>query len=831
MNEFKRITENNDNTQTPIFGGESSLERTVLEQTVTYEEKTESDYLYIPSDNDPSYTMDEQEITEMSSFLSRPVRIFNFQWNAGGLTPMTIKPWFLFLNNDYVKNKIANFAFISFTLCIKILINSTQFNFGNLKLLYHPLTNMSPDTLGDVTAVDKVAKSQRMHVTILPQTNTDGEMKLPFFFLKNFLTLSDSEEINNMGTIDIIEYVELDSASNDVATPVDIQILAHAENLCLTGATIEGVLQGSEADEFAVEPVSKPATAVANIASMFTSVPFIAPFAKATQIGAQATSSIAKLFGYTKVPVIESSKPYKSLPYNGISSAEISEPKDKFTLDPKAELTLDPRTVGLTGEDEMSINKIICRESFLTNFVWRVADEQDTLLFNMNINPSIRMTENLSEGVLIGYTPMSHIAQLFNNWRGDIEVRFHFICSSLHKGRVRVTWDPCGDLVANSNTYNTSLTAMLNLDECSDVRLRIPYQQARPWQQTRSVFPGDRAHDWQTSNFTNLVQKDVGNGTLTVRVLNKLNVISADADISVMVYIRAADNLELANPINVSNDYSHFELQGSPVQTKELSLGETGKVSDNRYLINWGESVSSLRTLCRRSTLSEVVPLEPLSDGNNSAYVIVSHYMNKFPVAPGFNPDVDTRASTGIFTSEPYAFTHMTPINWILPAYVGCRGSLQWTFNVNANGSSPVESVSLTRTLDQIPSPSLFENSSGNGLNSNEYYNFFNEQTINGNTGVVITNQRTQAGLSTELNMFNANRFVSSSNFRTTKGDPFDNSDRETYKLQLVFANQGRNDIAGTLIQKFVCLGPDFNLFYYLNAPPTTFRTVPVTPN
>ena len=802
------------------------------EANVEYLDEAQQQMLTFPGISDDTYKLDVQPQLNLESFLERPVQAFSFEWSGAPLVPILIRPWELFLDNAAVKNKLANFAFISCRLHVEVKVNSTPFNYGSLLFAYHPLPKLSPNTLQATTTLDRVCKSQRPRIWVSPETNSGGTMVLPFFYYKNFLLLSSREEVQDMGEIDIIEYVPLRAANGPVSSPVRIQVFIHAKDVVLTGGTSAGILQAAK-DEYMVAPISRPASAVVSVAKHLTTVPVIGPFAKATEIGASAISSIAKIFGYTNPPVLESSCAYKSLPYNGVASAEISEPKDKFTLDPKAELTIDPRTVGLEGEDEMAIPYIVQKESFLTTFNWNISQNVDELLFNTLVSPSLREIEEVTSGAIICYTPMAHLSTLFNNWRGDIIFKFKFVCSQYHKGRVRISWDPAGDLVTNVDTMNTVFTKIVDLSTDRTVEIRVPYMQPKMWQETTSVRDPSRLKNWQVENFTDQssFNTTIGNGTMTVRVLTNLSAPDNTANIETMVFVRGAENLEFANPIDISDRLSQFSFQSSPDEVEIVNIGQTGIVSDQRYLLNYGEAVTSIRTLLRRSTLADIIPLDSIAQGNDAAYVVLTLLMNKYPIPPGFNPNVFTRASTSIFTSEPYAFTHMTPWNWMQACYVGCRGSMAWKFNVNANGSSPIESVRLIRSLDQMTNNPLNNEDSINGGNLNDYYSFFQTNTTEGSSGISVTNQRTQASLATELNQFNQNRFVSSSNFNTTLGLPLDNTDRETYKLQMFFANEGRNDISGTLIERYCSIGTDFNFFFYLNAPITFYLNENVTPN
>lgn len=802
-----------------------------VETSVQYFDDAPQDKLTFAPVSDSSYHMDKQEQLELTTFLERPIQAHSFSWLTGGTAPTVIKPWELFFDNPAVKNKLANFAFISCNLHVEIKVNSTPFNYGSMRFAYHPLPKFSPNTLSISNALDRVCKSQRPGIWLSPEENSGGTMVLPFFYYKNFLSLKSREEIQDMGEIDILEYVPLRSASGVATSPVSVQIFIHATNVILTGGTVAGILQASKS-EYDVDPISKPASAVANVASYLTSVPIIGPFAKATEIGASAVSTVAKLFGYTDPPVIKNVQPYKSVVFGGLASAEISEPKDKFTLDPKAELTIDPRTTGLEGDDELAISSIVQRKSFLTTFNWDNDDLTDQLLFNTLVVPDLREISEETKGAIICYTPVAHLAQMFNNWRGDMIFTFKFICSTYHKGRVRITWDPSGDIVTNSDTMNTNFTKIIDLATDRQIELRIPYMQPKIWQETASVRDPSRAKEWQTENFTDLsgLNENLGNGTLTVRVLTQLSAPAASAPIECMVFVNGAENLEFANPIDFSNRLSQFSFQSDIGQVDHVNVGETGKVDPNKYLVTYGETISSVRTLLRRSVLADTIPLESLATGNNSDYVVIRYDMNKYPVPPGLNPNGASTTSDTSFPTTSYSYTKMTPWNWMQSCFVGCRGSMQWRFNVNANGSSPVESVKLVRGLGTLSSNRATLYGTVNNNTSSYYADFFNRHQDGGLSGISLTNQRTQAGLSTELNMFNQNRFVSCSNFNTTLGLAVDNSDRETYTLALTFANNGRNDIAGTTIERYVSIGTDFNFFFYLNAPITYYLNEDVPP-
>jgi len=157
----------------------------------------------------------------------------------------------------------------------------------------------------------------------------------------------------------------------------------------LMGSTTSLSLQAGvrKNDEYGKGPVSAPASALASVASMLTKVPVIGKFARATEIGASAVSSVATLFGFTNVPVIENVMPYQ--PMNGpmLASAHIGTPVQKLALDPKQELSIDPSPHGIGSVDELSMSYLKTKESYFAVTSWSTTDPVGSQLFNFRVNP------------------------------------------------------------------------------------------------------------------------------------------------------------------------------------------------------------------------------------------------------------------------------------------------------------------------------------------------------------------------------------------------------------------------------------------------------------
>jgi hypothetical protein len=94
---------------------------------------------------------------------------------------------------------------------------------------------------------------------------------------------------------------------------------------------------------------------------------------------------------------------------------------------------------------------------------------------------------------------------------------------------------------------------------------------------------------------------DTVNGILTVRVMNELTSPLATADVTVLVFVRAADNIEFAAPKEISDKINYFTVQGD-IQD-EVTMGAPSNVDENVNLVYMGETIISLRELLQRSII------------------------------------------------------------------------------------------------------------------------------------------------------------------------------------------------------------------------------------
>jgi len=773
---------------------------------------------------------------ELGDFLSRPVEIKSGEFDVGSnFTTVGILPWSLFLNDAAIIKKISNYSYIQCKLKVKIVINSTQFIYGLYGMSYHPHHTWNPiSSNGD----DFRCLSQRPTIWIEPHKNKGGVIELPFFHYNNWLKLDHINDSIDMGKLTLYQVVQSQAANADLTNKPSYTVYAWAEDVKLCGNTVKAVLQ-SKKDEYGNKPISSMASAVSSVAESLSNLPVIAPFAKATQIGADAVGAISSVFGFTNVPVIDNAVPYKSMPFHGLASTEISNVVDKLTLDPKNELCIAPGTVGLPDVDELAIQHLISKEAILTTVDWEQTSAQDTSLFRSQVTPTMCNPSGEANQTKLLDTPLGMVSRLCSNWRGDIIVRVKIIASQYHRGRLRVSYDPTGDIFTNPVSTTVVQTKIIDISDQTDIQFRIPYMAATSWLRTRDGLHHD--YEITTADSTMTYDEDFHNGRFQIRVLNPLTAPINTATAKLVISVKGADNFEIANPSDIN-----FGQTGLPSPFTVQSNMKSGTIDDetgeevctmvmgsvaippkNRYLVNMGEQFQSLRTLLRRSCMINNELALRTGAGVNSTQ-FYKYTMTKYPPSYGYDTNGMHSAEGLVTPASDFNFNYasVTPYTWIAPCFVGQRGSMIWHFNASfTDGVDSVKVRRITETdVDTQAELRVITSNYASGSYSDSARNSISKSGP-GVSGLSLVNQRTQAGLSVLMPQYSKYRFVSTDPANATYGRDSDDTENEKFVVEMVVPNS--TDNTPCTYERYSSVGTDFNLFYFLNVPPRYVYALP----
>lgn len=755
----------------------------------------------------------------LSDFFQRPIKIAEYQWNTNSDIFTTFDPWSLYFEDPQVAKKIANYYLLKCNLHVKMLINGNAFYYGRAIACYEPLLTSDDFSLvRPWTRADIVRGSQKMHVYLNPTTSQGGDLELPFFFKKNCLSIPD-KEWSQLGSIVLTSINPLLHA-NGGTTPLSISVFAWATNVSysIPTATVP------ESDEYTMGVVSKPASTVARYAGSLATLPVIGSFARATEIGATAVSSIAKIFGYS-APINLNSSIMLPRARNSLATTDDMYNGCKLTVDSKQELTIDPTTTGIQSKDELTICSIAERESYLTTFQWRVSDLPETLLFNSRVDPGIHATLGDGEHHL---TSAAVAVLPFEYWRGTMRFRFQIVSSEYHKGRIRILYDP----VAGSSTasYNTHYTKIHDISSSKDFTFDVGWAQTTPYRRSIGI---DSMNSSLWYGSTPLLQSDLGNGVLSVFILNPLTTASTVvSDIEINVFVSMLDDFEVAQPSRRLDSVRYFpptpllttipemdmDCCETPVSDPS-SIGNVAEVSiaekDTTKLF-FGEVIGSFRQLLKRSYYHERITLPSATDPS-----IVKVSRPAFPNFGGYvtGPGAGQSPIIDLNNGRFYLYMHTTLLNYLALAFVGRRGSVRWTLDftrcerpsTSSYPNSIVVSRSDSYSLDPVSYSYVSSETRGDYLAAS--YNMSEGESSMG-TSLCAT----------MVNPIHAVECPYYQNQRFTENLRLDN----IHSLNIVPSYTFRVSLPGgttrpnSYVDTYVSAGEDFNLFYF-NAMPIVF--------
>lgn len=364
----------------------------------------------------------------------------------------------------------------------------------------------------------------------------------------------------------------------------------------------------------------------------------------------------------------------------------------------------------------------------------------------------------------------------------------------------------------------------MDLQESDEAEFRVPFMQALPW---LSLDQGPaNANNWSTSAV--MAPATTSNGTLTVRVLNNLTAPVDTAVCSVLVFVRGAENLEFANPRDILKGSSLFSMQSGT----EPCHGNSP--FDERYLLNWGEAIPTVRLLLRRSVLVDrlVTPNVTLTDEAG----LFRFYQTRFPPSPGYDPSAYT-AAKGIETpATTYKFTYssMTPLAWFASGFVAMRGAVRWHYNVVNPDGSIANDIFIGRRVGGSPF------SAGNqGLECSYLSGAASTATTQsllkggmwgayanttGLSGLALTNPITQTGVSVEYPMMTNTIFQYANPRNWLLGSAIDGSNADTYQVDVNIHPAAGTGFNRLQLFRYAAAGTDFTLHYFLNTPTVNYH-------
>lgn len=750
--------------------------------------------------------------------------IHSYTWAENALLSESFDPWFDYFTTPSVVKKLDNYYMLRCNLHLKFVINASPFYYGCAMASYRPLTDSTgggafvPCVVNGGTGLAShtlMGRSQRPRVFLYPQGSQGAQMTLPFFYHKNWLDLTSQTDLQEMGCVALQDMNMVLSNANGVAgTDANILVYAWATEVQLAGPT----LQLQSKDEYGNGPISKPASAIARYARMLGDWPVIGTFATATSLIAQTAADVASLFGYTNVPVIADVHSFKNKMLPVLATTDIGTPIEKLTVDCKNELSIDNKLNGIDLGDELVISRIVSRESFLDTYTWTGTDAPGTLLFNSKVTPELCLQNTVAGRTYVQGTPMWMVSHLFSYWRGDIIFRFKIIASQYHRGRLKISWDPVGNIAATAESTNLVYTRIIDITEENDIEFVVPYTQLTSYLSCN----GSLTNEFDTTPLTN----DLGftNGVLTVRVLNYQTSPVADANIYICVFARGSENLEFASPSELYDEFTPYTVQSADIlydTPTQYQLGiKPSTANDNINLIHMGETIKSLRQIMRRTSLSRRLQFN-FAGSAGSAHYSFSTLFPRMPSIPGWDSNgIDLANKALTVGTGRYNFCYMTTLDWINSCFVAHKGSVHWTAELSRDPyDNNLYNASLSRVKAVRSTADFNAVLTGLGTSNNAIAASAIREQYPGHSGRCSTAHLITPVMSISVPFYNKYKFASNSYQFRNLGSTDDDSDTDSVYGVIAAYQSTTNQRNNVRINLYCSIGTDFNSIFFLNVP------------
>lgn len=779
------------------------------EQIMTMVDGSSNQIVDIPGSVDATRTVNDSTDNSLGAFFARPVKIANFDWTPGAAIFEDVDPWTLYLSNKRVVNKLATYKLLRANMKIKVMINGNSFFYGRVMMSYLPYQIRDELTLIDGSNISFVQFSQMPRILIDPTLSQGGEMSLPFFYHNDYLDVLRTDDKAMIGRLLFHELTPLKHTSGDtsVNTRASITVYAWMENVQLEAPT-------------ATNP--------------FFIVPQSTPGYSGDKIPAYCMPSSMSGGAPSHDPTPQLMEP------RGISSlclTDVPDTSNKLTFTSGQEGTIDPRILGLSDQDEMSISHIASKESYLTSFDWTQARNTEDLLFNLRVTPAHYRVSGVGAGAKYYFTASCGAVLPFRYWNGTFKVRFQFVTSAFHRGRVAIVYDPHATIGVRED--NAAYTHIVDISSCRDVVFKVGPNQDR--QLLTYYDPPNVPAVGNFSTSTALPSNTTGNGTIAVYVINELTLPNAtpaiNNDIKVNVFVSMDTDFETFVPGEKFAEYTitpqstgvdavtsivdqvqesapYDSLCGPP-----LSLDQPNPINSDRHKVYVGERMLSFRHMLKR--YYHWMSFRTENIGSVTASTQLIH--RAFPAYRGqYNPSMHKTLAT-----TDYNYVSMTLLNFLQPAYSAWRGSIRYKMfprnvgNLNAPRGvvTVAETYAAAYNLLNVPVPL---NSVSTAAHSGAFAGNYQARV----KGVSLTVQAINHSIEYEIPWWETMRFAPGKVKNWVEAA----TDRNEPGKGVTVLIDSVNTVAG-LYDTYVSVGEDFSMYFFTGWPPMYWNPTPPAPS
>jgi len=505
-------------------------------------------------------------------------------------------------------------------------------------------------------------------------------------------------------------------------------------------------------------------------------------------------AKFASIYGWSKPPTDPKPSFVKNNPFTNGANMIGYESNFKLSMDPKQELTVDPRVCGVS-EDELAIINMCKRESFWTKFVWATTDVAMTPIFKTLVNPWCvhTATHGSPTRTFVQPTALAYAVTPFYYWRGDMKYRFDFVCTSFHRGKVAIIYEPniYQSTLINANlSLNKQFITMIDIQETQSVTVTVEWAASRAWLKVRSGLNGE------TLVSMTPLTNGFHNGYIAVIPITRLTApLEKPIDVNVWV---SSDNMQVnylnANAFPDERKIFTESAQIHPIGVTNVVLNKSSASQDCINEEHFGENPVSFRLLMKRFVAVGTNNFTT-SSGTNHVISMQQNNIPKMKAAYSISP-----------SSQPIA----NLIDYLRYAFLGVRGGIRyrWRFLQNLN-TDIYKFLVISNLLPEVDSSNNIGDATGVGTTVPAQLR-----------GSVAFNFNNNAGIEYEVPFYTNNLFVFSFSYTLDGGQNATDDDMETswvrrHELGFFYSTAS----ARVDIDYEVATGEDFNFLRFGGAP------------
>jgi hypothetical protein len=397
------------------------------------------------------------------------------------------------LGNPIWSTKLAGTNHVRGTAVVTLKINASPFNAGALLLVFKPNYLDNAQVYNARTGLTQL--TQLPHVKFDLSCDKEVSLRIPYVAPRSYCNIASGA--HDWGRIALVVLTQFTGgASAPVSVPYNLWL--HFEDFERQNAVAQSsgirkgqrgsivVSRGKNPTESELPPVSSILSSMSTITSSLSAIPVLSPLSGPTAWFLKACSGAASAFGWSKPLVTDFGNRITNGPHFGVPNSngkDFSQPLSVFADNSVAVMS----NLGSDGEDQMSINFLKTRWAYYSSYTLSYTDVATTSIATIDMAPRqffSSYTIGLNGAVpVIAYrfTPVSFLANLFLQFRGSLELKFHFYKTQLHTGRVAICFTTATDAIGVptfAQTANLHRT-IVDLTDGNEVVINVPFTDVR----------------------------------------------------------------------------------------------------------------------------------------------------------------------------------------------------------------------------------------------------------------------------------------------------------------------------------------------------------------